>query len=315
MLNKPKVSQKEVQQRLDKEAASYGDLLQFDIVDSIYNETRLFLALYEWLTAEIYCTKSTSKLSFSDRFLVKVSDSVLVNPIPLLDSIVRFRTLTDLKPDPLMFIFGKKMIDPKPDRNISSKFYIPESALGWKSWNFPYLSSQVYSHRLLLSSSLFEVYHYCFKGAIFLENVFITGFLPYILNIELLNDDEFFRGIEPSNWVPSFQDFVKQAVIANVNSTALEELWDYRDFLLKRSGNKARALESTLLNIEEKPNQRNMEKDSFCSFYKNLDLSICPVSSNSYLGCSEPLTYRYLLLLLFYIENNLENLIWVAYHL
>ena len=57
------------QQRVEREAAAFGDLLQKDVADSYFSHTRKVLALYEWLARR--CGRA--------RWLLKGDDDVFVN--------------------------------------------------------------------------------------------------------------------------------------------------------------------------------------------------------------------------------------------
>ena len=307
---------KESQYTIENEALLYGDILAFEVDDNVYNDSLIGLGLYEWLYSDIRCFQSRFNTHLFEKYIVRVSDTVFVNPDALLEAINRFQMRTSLKPDPLTFIFGHIVSDrnTSSSRNHSSLNDVPLSVWTYQKWNFPILSPEAYGHRLLLIPLIIDLLNYCIREAFYNDQIFITGFIPYMLNVELRNDEYFFRGADPDWRIPTLEDFLKQAILANLNITRMNQFLEYRNYLLAQVGSISEKIEdstsSSSFGVEKKAIMNKNEarlsgskrgkfknynfgnRADFCSFFKNVDLSICPSSSNLYFGCSEPLTYR-----------------------
>ncbi|KAM5165451.1 UDP-GlcNAc:betaGal beta-1,3-N-acetylglucosaminyltransferase 7 [Mantella aurantiaca] len=97
------------QKLLEFENQIYGDILQWDFLDSFFNLTLKEVHFLKWMT--IYC--------HSVRYIFKGDDDVFVNPTNILDFLDGNR-----KPD--LFV-GDVLFKARPIRRKENKYYIPSS--------------------------------------------------------------------------------------------------------------------------------------------------------------------------------------------
>ncbi|XP_026988917.1 UDP-GlcNAc:betaGal beta-1,3-N-acetylglucosaminyltransferase 7, like [Tachysurus fulvidraco] len=108
----PEKDTKNLQKLLEYENRLYGDILQWNFMDTFFNLTLKEINFLRWF--DIYCTKVS--------FIFKGDDDVFVNPSNLMD-LIDFRT-QDKKVQNLFV--GDTISKAVPIRNNKSKYYIPK---------------------------------------------------------------------------------------------------------------------------------------------------------------------------------------------
>uniref|UniRef100_A0A3B4B3B3 Hexosyltransferase n=1 Tax=Periophthalmus magnuspinnatus TaxID=409849 RepID=A0A3B4B3B3_9GOBI len=101
-----------LQRLLEYEDRLYGDILQWDFMDTFFNLTLKEVNFLKWFN--IYCPRT--------RFIFKGDDDVFVNTHNLLE-LIRFRT--EERRDERLFV-GDIISKAAPIRNRQSKYYIPK---------------------------------------------------------------------------------------------------------------------------------------------------------------------------------------------
>lgn len=101
-----------LQQLLEYEDRLYGDILQWDFMDTFFNLTLKEVNFLKWFNT--YCPRT--------RFIFKGDDDVFVNTHNLLQ-LIRFRT--EERRDARLFV-GDVIAKAGPIRNRQSKYYIPK---------------------------------------------------------------------------------------------------------------------------------------------------------------------------------------------
>ncbi|XP_053166403.1 UDP-GlcNAc:betaGal beta-1,3-N-acetylglucosaminyltransferase 7 [Hemicordylus capensis] len=128
------------QKLLDYENRIYGDILQWDFLDSFFNLTLKEVHFLKWL--DIYCNNV--------RYIFKGDDDVFVSP----DNIMEF--LQDKKEGHPPLFVGDVLLKAKPIRKKENKYYIP-SALYNKNNYPPYAGGGGFLMDGLLAKKLHKV--------------------------------------------------------------------------------------------------------------------------------------------------------------
>uniref|UniRef100_A0A5F8HJV0 Hexosyltransferase n=1 Tax=Monodelphis domestica TaxID=13616 RepID=A0A5F8HJV0_MONDO len=134
------------QQLLAYEDRLYGDILQWDFLDTFFNLTLKEVHFLKWLDA--FCPHA--------RFVFKGDDDVFVGP----DNVLEF--LADRRPDEDLFV-GDVLARARPIRKKDNKYYIPTALYG-KALYPPYaggggfLMAGGLARRLLRASEGLELY-------------------------------------------------------------------------------------------------------------------------------------------------------------
>lgn len=145
------------QQLLAYEDRLYGDILQWDFLDSFFNLTLKETHFLKWL--DIYCPNVP--------FIFKGDDDVFVNPTNLLEF------LSDRQPQENLFV-GDVMKHARPIRKKDNKYYIP-TIMYSKATYPPYAGGGGF----LMSGSLArQLHHACDTLELFpIDDVFLGLFL------------------------------------------------------------------------------------------------------------------------------------------
>ncbi|PRD24815.1 UNVERIFIED_CONTAM: Beta-1-3-galactosyltransferase 1 [Trichonephila clavipes] len=145
------------------EKAEYGDIIHYNLTDSYFNLTLKSVSLLKWVTTN--CTNA--------KYVMKTDDDMFVN-VPVI-----LKTVYQL--DIPHLLIGKLIVNARPIRDRSSKWYVPNDM--YSDQFYPnYLSGTGYvmsqnAAVLLHNSSYFAPY-------ISLEDVFITGICAKLENIK-----------------------------------------------------------------------------------------------------------------------------------
>ena len=153
------------------ESAKHDDILQFDIVESYLNNTYKVIALYQWISR--WCPSS--------KFLLKIDGDVYINLERFKAQIENFTTSSSFSYSAL----GTLERRPRAKRNASAKQFVPCDIFPFYKFSFEYL----YGYASLISIPLLIDVHtlaVCLRG-IFLDDVYLMGYIPHILGASLKN--------------------------------------------------------------------------------------------------------------------------------
>ncbi|XP_055930242.1 beta-1,3-galactosyltransferase 1-like isoform X2 [Argiope bruennichi] len=145
------------------EQQEYGDVIHYDLLDSYFNLTLKSVSLLKWVTTS--CTNA--------KFVMKSDDDMFVNVPVIFKTVIQSDTNNDL--------VGKLIVNARPIRDRSSKWFVPEDMYSDKLYP-SYLSGTGYvmslSAAILLHNISYSAPYIC------LEDVFITGICAKLVNIK-----------------------------------------------------------------------------------------------------------------------------------
>ncbi|KAM5269121.1 UDP-GlcNAc:betaGal beta-1,3-N-acetylglucosaminyltransferase 7 isoform 2-T2 [Hipposideros larvatus] len=158
------------QQLLAYEDRLYGDILQWDFLDSFFNLTLKEIHFLKWL--DIYCPNV--------RFVFKGDDDVFVNPTNLLEF------LADRQPQEDLFV-GDVLQHARPIRRKDNKYYIP-GALYSKATYPPYAGGGGF---LMASGLARRLHHACDTVELYpIDDVFL-GMCLEVLGVHPMDHEGF----------------------------------------------------------------------------------------------------------------------------
>lgn len=186
---------------ISMEKVEYGDVIHYNLVDSYYNLTLKSVSALKWATTR--CPNA--------KYVMKTDDDMFVN-IPLLQkSVLRFKLGN--------VVVGKLIVNARPIRNKSSKWYVPYET--YVDQYYPnYLSGTGYvmsqsAAALLYNSSLTVPF-------ISLEDVFITGICAKNESVKPIDSTLFTYAKQRKNPCR----FLTIATAHRMTPNDLYEMWD-----------------------------------------------------------------------------------------
>ena len=202
---------------LKEEMRVNGDILCVQIVDTYMNITRKVLALFDYMLST--CPQV--------RFYMKGDDDIFINPWHLLGTLDR---LANTHSHQSLFMYGanisnssvfrKKNEKDEGMREKILKWQVPKYIFGCPQWGFIYLAgagviiSNLALKLVLLAANCVNL--------LFIDDVQITGIMPYYLNIQLLYGNDFsMKRIEPDLFFYS-----RKALIPNLSPCELRNVWN-----------------------------------------------------------------------------------------
>ena len=369
----------DAQERVENESRINGDILQFDVNDSIHNGTWKTLAVYEWVTLTLRQAHGSPRdrvrvsrgtgptlwdtepvledgwpvlgdgapllwdggpvlregrtiMRDSGPFLrdsgpimrdsnpiprdigpvskdtlgaaasaglpliMKVNDCSFVNAPLLLALVAELRnhleTQANASTDSVLQLYGSIITNGKPKRRASSTFYVPTSVWHPAKWGFDYLSGNGYLLTVATIDRLLELHYNCFRTVLWIEDVFITGFLADMLNLKLVHDSRFYTGDEDPSKPPKKNLYGKFVVVAEIpfadlpnTSTHVGPHVDAKHAMDTNEG-VAGCGESK----QRMPS--DSRKDPLCAFFRNIDLPNHPNESCYLDNFTDSYTYR-----------------------
>ena len=162
-----------IQEIIEEEDQEFNDILQFEFIDHYFNCTLKAIGMLRWTI--FYCK--------TIKFIMKSDDDTIFN----LDNVVKFTNDNHLAKQKM---FGIVRHGWKPRRDIESKWYI--SDIAYPDKYYPDLICQTY---FITSDCIKDLYIKSLKTlpAFKLEDVYITGILAEILNINRVNETKCLR--------------------------------------------------------------------------------------------------------------------------
>ena len=144
-----------IQNRVTAEEREFQDILQFDFLDSEHNDTLKTIGVLRW--THLYCK--------SVEFVIKIEDYFMIDTTKLKEFFgweVNHKTT----------IFGIKGENYKPDRNVSSQWYVSEEA--FPEDKYP---DFMFGPYVMTADCVRVLYEKSLKAlpALWLEEVYVTG--------------------------------------------------------------------------------------------------------------------------------------------
>ncbi|XP_055711118.1 beta-1,3-galactosyltransferase 2-like [Phlebotomus papatasi] len=188
---------------LDRESATYGDLIRGNSMDTYENLTLKSLSMLEWTVT--YCPMTP--------YLLKTDDDMFLNMKVLLEFMEDHSEDTER-------IFGHIAKNWAPHRDLESKWYVPEES--FKNAMFPdFVTGPIY---LLTGDILLDLYTTALKTTfLWLEDVFLTGFVAEQLKIPRKDIGKVIKRIDAGGLLPcNLAHFV---AIHDVDITEQFDFW------------------------------------------------------------------------------------------
>lgn len=186
---------------LKEESRLHKDIIQEDFIDSYNNLTLKSVMLLKWV--KNYCPNV--------KYILKTDDDMYVNVQNLIMSLKRLGSRSRI-------LFGVLFRKAKPDRNPTSKWYVPKSQ--FTGTVFPdYLSGTAYtmtrdSVDLLYNASLETPF-------LVMEDVYITGLCAQLAGVKRLGIKGFTHGKRPVSGC----SFVNSITGHHVNTKDMRKIW------------------------------------------------------------------------------------------
>ncbi|XP_003728864.2 beta-1,3-galactosyltransferase 2-like [Strongylocentrotus purpuratus] len=194
-------------ENIQEEARRHRDILKVGFHDNYYNLTVKLVMGFKW--ALQFCNNS--------EFLMSMDDDVMVDIVTLVND------LDALPPnDHSQFVLGSRVVGFSPERNVNSKWYIPEDIYPGKKWPpFPFGHGYVMSHQVVEKLYLKSREY---PARIPFDDVY-CGILLDKLNIRIVDRSKWFKDRHPQK---KEHDYFKIELLAQ----EMEEAWQKfeRDF-------------------------------------------------------------------------------------
>ena len=271
------------------------DFVQFDINDSIYNGTLKTLAMFEWigeilkLNSSMHPDNNVKVKTFKTPIILKINDRSLVNAASLLSLVsdINLRMRTNfLSAD--SSIYGSIIRQSHLERNPMKKLYVPATVLQSDKLSFDYLSGNGYILTLSIMEKILQLRSNCFKTILFIEDVFITGFLVDKLHVKLASDHRIYTGDETPRRPLKSKEYRNYAVIAEISSLELLSIWAG-----KAENNSTNATEPQVDCSRNNQTKRSeVRKSAFCNFYRTAELPRAPRRACQESAETDSFTYR-----------------------
>ena len=230
------------------EAELYGDIVQFDIVDTYKNITQKILSIYQYIS-ELCPTNRAPK------YFMKADDDILIN-LPAFYQIIEDipKKLVDAETRRMkqnMFLIGgayskgriiraSQAIEAIPlyqDADAipfykAEKWALPEWFFPGERYDFDYLMGAGYIQTLDAIREILKVLK-CLERVLSIDDLFLTGFLPAKIKIPVINDDRFVKQDIPyllENKRTSYEPFLQieeVGIIPDLDPNDLAEVWRY----------------------------------------------------------------------------------------
>ena len=261
------------------------DLVQLDVKDNIHNESWKTFAIFEWITAK--AKQGNIHSSMIPPIIVKINDETIINPEALIAIVLDIRDQMNIQlisKGKLDFtLFGNVITGGKPSRSSGDISYVPDSVWPSKNWGFDYLNGNGYIVPLHVINKLIELQTNCFQTGLYIGDVFLTGYLPHIMNFQLLNDMRIYDSNANPDKLQTSIKYNKYALIFSENSADFIRIWE----ILK---------DNFQIKAPEVPvRSSNPGTNRLCSFYHNIEWPGCPSGVCSPDEDFNGYTYRYVL--------------------
>lgn len=200
-----------IQEQIYQEHFTHNDLLQANFADTYFNLTLKSLAMMNWIGRTLERGQCSSV-----RYALKVDDDMFVN-IEAIEGLVKDQN------DGIEKFIGRLHSGDQPIRKRFNKYYLSEASFSGAT--FPdFVTGAAYLFTVRSAAAIYRAATLEPEGAIFLEDVYVTGILPQRLGNRIRREDH------PRfvNWevdVSSREDFNSIWTSHNVSPKEMRRRW------------------------------------------------------------------------------------------
>ncbi|XP_073507044.1 beta-1,3-galactosyltransferase 1-like [Phyllobates terribilis] len=137
----PRIATERVQDLLEEESATFGDIIQQDFMDTYYNLTLKTLMALEWVTK--FCTSAS--------YVMKIDNDMFLNVDYLIHNV-----LYPHVPVRTNYFTGALVLNARPFRNKASKWYVPKEIYPNNTYP-PYCSGPGYVFSADMAAKIYNV--------------------------------------------------------------------------------------------------------------------------------------------------------------